>query len=68
MKITKTLLAGLSIVLTVYNVVIGVHKGISVNLISLTNILPMLVVLYFESERLYQLINKLVVWFKAQTA
>lgn len=67
MKIMKTLLAVLSIALTVYNVVIAVHKGISVNLISLANIIPMLVVLYFESEWLYRIINKLVAWFKAQT-
>ncbi|MBJ7635360.1 hypothetical protein C6P26_07970 [Weissella confusa] len=67
MKIMKTVLAVSSILLTVYNVVIAVHNGISVNLISLANIIPMLVVLYFESEWLYRLINKLVAWCKAQT-
>lgn len=67
MKTTKTILAGLSIALTLYNVVIAFHKGISVNLLSLANIIPMLVVLYFESEWLYRIINKVVAWFKAQT-
>lgn len=67
MKAFRILLAIASIILTVYNVCVAFFSKTLINLVSLANIIPMLAVIYLESENVYRKVNKFVAWFRANT-
>ncbi|MGF2030209.1 hypothetical protein ACQUFH_11910 [Lactococcus lactis] len=67
MKITNIVLALVSLVLTIMNVVLSMRDGKIIDLTSLVTLAPMIFTLYSELDWFYIKINKIRAYFEANT-